>query len=239
MLNFDRLNLTLQIPGENVPRRLDCHYLDPEQDIESRGMNAEELHALFDVSGEQEEGADPQHEDLEENLDEENPEQMEAQNLIPPIANDAGDGLIDIGEGGIMEVDEVAMPAMSELDEPLEEEYVIDEEIVWSPPPKHQYLPDEGPPLLSSTASSSKASAEGSFVTPEHVRAMIPARVGAKIQHRTYKSGSSAGWQAWISPSTPSRWFSYGALSSAHATKQAALDAAIAWLWSMDAVSNA
>ena len=68
------------------------------------------------------------------------------------------------------------------------------------------------------------------LLTPESARAMLPAGVGVNIQHKTPNSGSaSAGWQAWVSPSLPSRWFGYGEMS-AYPNKDTALQAAVAWL---------
>eukprot|EP00435_Cladocopium_sp_Y103_P068264 s810_g31.t1 len=236
---FDRENLTLSFPEEEQPRALQCYLLEPGEGQNADAMTPQELKDIFGDWKQAKPEADESGEEQEPDCDEENPALMEAQNLIPPVANDAGDGLVDVS-GGEVVVEQNDLPChliregklgeFIEHSPPDEEGFTVDEELV--PTPKiAQPADDEGPFLSSAPSSSSK----GLNVTPDSARCMLPVRTGVKIQHRTCKNGSSScGWQAWIEPTMPSRWFSYGPPAGRYTDRNAALNAAVQWLWEMD-----
>ncbi len=239
----------MQIEGESKPRGLHCYLLQPGDDeSDQRPMTQEEIEDLFKSSPQLEPGID-QNEDSEgsvEDLDaEEEAANVEGVNLLPPMATDPGDGLIEVDrEGALVVVEDVIVPgaAFQVLEDEGpgddEDDWVIDEELLWEATPKHQHLPDDVP-VFSGHASSSSAVSPGHSATPAEVRRMLPMKQGVKIQHRSNKSGSrSAGWQCWYDPQLPSRWFSYGHPGGQYSDRDTALRHALEWLWEEDKQSN-
>ncbi len=232
MFHFDMANLTLQVDGEEAPRLLHCKLLEPNQDDGDHPMTAEELKNLFTQPGAADQAEDAvsetSGEDMEDN--EMNDALVEAENLMPVQPIHLGDGDLEVLE----DMPSIPMPDFPQApvvdvgkDYIIEdEEYKIIEEIEYQPQSKaSSVVVEDGPPVLSSTASSST----GLNATPLEVRHSVPP--GAKLQRKlASSSGRCDGWQAWPHTGLSSKWFSYGD-SGRYATSETALEAALAWLW--------
>lgn len=232
--------------GEDQPRQLQCHLLAPGEGEDISPMTPDEILSLFTSSPVPEPGIDATEGDEEsenEVPEEDDPVNIEASNIVPPIANDPGDGLLGFGDdGALVQVDEVMGPAhpfgfVEEAHDDFDaEDLVVDGEFLWEPAPKHQHLPDDIP-VFSGLPSS--ASSAGCNQTPAEVRQMVPPAPGVKIQHRSSKSGkASSGYQVWYASDMGSKWYSYGKPSGRYATQEAALQVALEWLWEMDKKHN-
>lgn len=245
-ITFDAEKLTLEIPGEERARCLECRLLQPGEEEDARVMTAAEIADVFkgagtcsnpDADAADADAEGSQAEDADMEVPDEDPVAMEAMNMLPAeIQELPGDGeMVEPDEVGAAEAhaeEECGIAAERLLKEALDaddEEWHVDEELVYQPCPKGQ-LPLE-PGSSTASSSTSRPSAVGLHVTPLAARAMLPAAAGVKIQHKIPNLGlASPGWQAWISPSLPSRWFAYGGGAS-YSSKEAALEAAIAWVW--------
>lgn len=251
--------LTLHIPGEEDPRPLEVKLLEAGENNENRSMTLDELRCIFqDPANGQPQDVEEEEEEQPEDAPEEHAAAMEALNVVPEHANDApGDG--DQGEvadendvqmadqdGGEIELEvgeRLHAPVFPEVpDIGLEgpqndDDWLLDEDLHFEPAPRVQALLDEVPVYSSSSSSSRHLPGEaGLHTTPSEVRQMIPQRPGAKLQHKTWKratDGTRSGWQAWISPSLPSRWFGYGE-GMPYKDRSAAMNAALEWLWQQD-----
>ena len=224
--------------GEDVARALEVKLLKPGQKEECGALSMEDLRHAFAPPAEGE--------GSEEEEEHEEPEEtaagMEALNVVPENPNHPHDGdMGELGEDGEREncPDLPDIPDVQEVEPNLDDlDWSIDEEIVYEPAPRHQHIPDEEPLVVSSSASGSKYAPgeEGLHATPASCRHMIPKRQEAKLQHKAWNrmdARKASGWQAWIASGEPSKWFPYSddlPLKS----KQAALDEAMAWLWSED-----
>lgn len=247
LIQFDMENLTLTFPTETEPRRLTCKSLAAGEADDHASLSPDDIAKLLSS------GHIPHRnqvdDDEESNKPEEEAEQnegdaafMEAENIIPPIANDPGDGVLGELEIAVQKGQDLHMPEIEEaVEQPIvhvtpppdldDEMFINEEEMCYEPTSSaHHPLPEENP-VYSSTAASSSGSAVGLNMTDWSVRAMLPPSPGVKIQHRKSKSlTASSGYQAWTSPSLPSRWFSYG-LKGQYADQNQALQAAVDWVW--------
>lgn len=242
-LDLDCKKITLKIQGEGQARGLFCHLFQPGEGETQTTMTPEEVEELFVGQPETEPGIDAEGDFAEDSMDEDVDEQDDAQamelaNLLPPRANDPGDGLLELGnEGALVMAEQIEIPGSAfqnfgegDFDE---EDYVIDEELFYEPCVKHQHI--EGDVPVFSGLPSSAANPVGYSATPAEVRSMLPNKAGVKIQHRSCKSGErSAGWQCWYSAELASRWFSYGSPGGKYSDREAALQQAIEWLWMED-----
>ena len=232
MFHLDMANLTLQVDTEEAPRLLHCKLLEPDQDDADRPMTTQELKDLFLEPGVPDQAEDAVSETSGEDMvdNEMNDALVEAENMMPVQPMHLGDGDLEV-------VDD--MPSIPLPDFPQapvvdvgkdyiieDEEYKIIEEIEYQPQSKgSSFVVDDGPPAVSSTATSST----GLNATPLEVRHSIPP--GAKLQRKmANSSGRCHGWQAWPKTGLASKWFSYGA-SGRYTTSESALEAALAWLW--------
>lgn len=230
LIDFDMEALVLHVYGEQHARTLHCKLLEPEEGDTDRPMNTAEVQDLFSSAfdtgnGElaEEENEENGGDDEEEDLD--NDAMIEAANLIPEQPVDMGDGGLP---EDIVDIPEIPKDIQLGVDEIIEDDgYVMEEEVTYEAPSKN-HIPNEGPQMVSSSATSSK----GLCGTPADLKHCIP--VGAKLQRKmATTAGRCSGWQAWRNLASPSRWFSFG-VNGRYANDQDALKAASAWLWDSD-----
>lgn len=213
----------MTVPEEDGPRILQCKLLEPGEGQDDRPMTLEEIKQIFGTELPKAAGQNPEPEesaesDLSDCFDEENPVLVEAENMIPEIPFNLGEGDWDDLPHQLGDVPEVPHDLVNE-----DEEYVVEEEIVYEPPSKNS-VPEEEPEF-SSAASSSK----GLNCTPSQARHSIPPT--SKIQRKKAAiEGRCNGFQAWPYPGAVSRWFSYG-IGGQFETDLAAFQAANIWLW--------
>lgn len=249
LIDFDMENLTLTFPTETEPRCLTCKLVAAGEVDDSPVLSPDDIAKLL------ESGHVPHRnqvdDDEESNNQEEEADQnegdaafMEAENIIPPIANDPGDGVLGELEIAVQKGQDLHMPEIEQaVEQPSvhgtppdldDEMFINEEELCYEPTSSaHHPLPDEDPVYSSSAASSKglQVSAVGLNMTPWSVRSMLPPSPGVKIQHRKSKSQTaSSGYQAWTAPSLPSRWFSYGPKGQ-YSDENHALQAAVDWVW--------
>ena len=250
LIQFDMENLTLTFPTETEPRRLTCKLLSAGEVDDSPSLSPDDIGKLLapghvpQPNGvDDDEESDHQEEEAEQN--EGDAVQMEAENMIPPIANDPGDGVLGELEIAVQKGEDFCMPEIEEAVEqpgvhdvhvtppdPDDEMFINEEEMCYEPTSSaHHPIPEEDPVYSKTAASSSGSSTAGLNMTPWAVRAMLPPSPGVKIQHRKSKSETaSSGYQAWTAPSLPSRWFSYGP-NGQYADEIHAMQAAMDWVW--------
>lgn len=214
VIDFNMEQLTLHIQGEDEPRALECHYLQPDEETSREAMTQEQLSEIFVGSGRN--GAVSEEEDVEEDdpndagcLDDQ-PEHVEAINLVPDALADVGDGAFpedhhdtgvlgdgDIGNGFADLVHQTndpvsAVRAANDHEERLDkdEDYVIDEEITYEPPSSHMAAPSSPGPI-SPHAGSSKDSlagySQGLGTTAASIRSMIPSTQVARSSTRDHR----------------------------------------------------
>lgn len=188
-------------------------------------------------------------------LAEENDQEIEAMNVIPQEEPPAHDGeMPELAEPSntaphtldrfVPAADPMvefvaAFDATAKNDWDDEALYQVDEELCYEPASKSEgTVAPSSPVVMSEDAGSSKdkfqGQSQGLGKTPTTIRSMLPPGAGVKLQHKLPATpGRCPGWQAWADAIQPSRWFSY---TCPHAVgrfqdREAALQAAMAWLW--------
>ena len=147
LIQFDMENLTPTFPTETEPRRMTCKLLK----LLASG------HVPQPNGVDDDEESDHQEEEAEQN--EGDAAQMEAENMIPPIANDQGDGVLGELEIAVQKGEDFCMPEIEEAVEqpgvhdvhvtppdPDDEMFINEEELCYEPTSSaHHPLPEEDP----------------------------------------------------------------------------------------------
>ena len=235
--------------------------LEPDEEGDNLPMTQDDLRKLFS-SGPRPDGQEPpdaeEQDDGEAEVDI-NDAAQEAENLLhehPGMQGDGADYVEDLEQEGNDEADDAdnlnAMDGPNfivdgpQLPDGIGEDPALilddadafsDGEILVHEAPfknaiSHQ-PPNDGPPIISSSASSSKNQLRtyGLNVTPDEARARLPPRDGCKIQHRrAKKEDRCSGWQAWPGANMPSKFFSYG-ITGRYSDSSAAMEAALGYCW--------
>ena len=197
-------------------------------------MSKEELAGLFTGQAQaedslialEEDGSDLSADDFNEDA-----AMMEAENLLLHEIQQGPAAHVDDeweAEGLGMELAALDIPVVAVGADPVidDEDYIMEEEVLWEPTSKAPAPFDDLAPLVSSAPSSSS---KGLNTTPLEVRRSIPPN--SKLQRKKAKTeGKSSGWQAWPFTGAVSRWFSFGP-GGHYDSPDSALQAATNWLW--------